>query len=425
MADSYDIGLATGMNSDDIAKAIIASPRISISGLPTVGSTLTANLSQGFGATGFQWYRDEVAISGATSSTYTLVSDDAGSSITCRVSGLYKDSSAVVVESSNAYKIGTVVLALDSLTQGDGTEERESFAWAMMQELYDNNSLAGWLYAPQGDAQSLMRDPYTSQVTVGSAFYPISAQSSDTTVMQYSMSGLGTQTLGNQLTTDSITISTSISWESADVYFLATETDSYTGTFDVVANETVTADASGQAAEIGKVTVTNAGDDQITITNSSGKTCIYFIHFKTGQTGVDIVNAGLGGRTAATFSEINSYMSLWDELLTPTEIILNGGMNDRSLSTAAEFEADMREILDKFSGYDVLIVHPAQNSDNGVGIFDDVYSQLGTENEYFDIPNLYGDYDTFVANGWMDDLIHPNTTFNRIIGSVFAQRYYS
>lgn len=330
-----------------------------------------------------------------------------------------------IVAPNSEIPSGVVVLALDSLTQGDGTEDRESFAWAMMQELYDNNSLAGWFYAPQGDSQSLMRDPYTSQVTDGSAFYPISAQSSDKTVMQYSMSGLGTQTLGNQLTTDSITISTSISWESADVYFLATETDSYTGSFDVVASETVTADASVQTNEIGKVTVTNSGDNQILITNSSGKTCICFVHFKTGQAGVDILNAGLGGRTAANFSEINTHMDLWNALLTPKELILNGGMNDRSLSTAEEFETDMRSILSKFSDYDVLIVHPAQNSDNGVGIFDDVYSQIGVENEYFDIPNLYGDYDTFVENGWMDDFIHPNTIFNRMIGSVFAKRYYT
>lgn len=61
---------------------------VTITGNRTWGSTLTASLSEGWSVSGFQWVRDGVDISGATLSTYTLVTADIGKTITVRVTGL-------------------------------------------------------------------------------------------------------------------------------------------------------------------------------------------------------------------------------------------------------------------------------------------------------------------------------------------------
>jgi hypothetical protein len=62
-----------------------------ITGTPTEGQTLTADSSaitdlDGLGPFTFSWRRDGTTISGATSSTYTLVTADVGFAITARVS---------------------------------------------------------------------------------------------------------------------------------------------------------------------------------------------------------------------------------------------------------------------------------------------------------------------------------------------------
>lgn len=59
-----------------------------ITGNLTFGSVLTATPPAGWAATGYQWLRDGVTISGATSSTYTVVEADLGAVLTCNVSGL-------------------------------------------------------------------------------------------------------------------------------------------------------------------------------------------------------------------------------------------------------------------------------------------------------------------------------------------------
>lgn len=53
-----------------------------------VGSVLTATLGAGWSATGFQWTRDDVAITLATDETYTVVEADQGAVLGVTVSGL-------------------------------------------------------------------------------------------------------------------------------------------------------------------------------------------------------------------------------------------------------------------------------------------------------------------------------------------------
>lgn len=73
------------------AGADALSGTVSITGTAKFGETLTANTtslnygSEGSGTLSYQWYRGDTAISGATSSTYTLVAADVGQTIKVQV----------------------------------------------------------------------------------------------------------------------------------------------------------------------------------------------------------------------------------------------------------------------------------------------------------------------------------------------------
>lgn len=69
------------------AVTAVTSP-VSVSGIAAVGEELTAVLAPSWTVTGYQWYADGVAISGATSDTYTVTVAEQGAVISVGVSGL-------------------------------------------------------------------------------------------------------------------------------------------------------------------------------------------------------------------------------------------------------------------------------------------------------------------------------------------------
>ena len=79
----------TSLPSAVIEGSFVSSPLPSISGLPAVGKTLTAAPGQWSPAPtlAFQWFRNGVAIVGATRNTYALVAADRGAIIHVRVTG--------------------------------------------------------------------------------------------------------------------------------------------------------------------------------------------------------------------------------------------------------------------------------------------------------------------------------------------------
>ena len=110
-----DGGTAESLTSD--ATAAVANVNddptgaVTIAGTATQGQTLTADTSavadaDGLGAFSYQWTRGTTAISGANSSTYTLVLADVGSTITVTVT--YTDGQGSV-ESLTSAATGTVV----------------------------------------------------------------------------------------------------------------------------------------------------------------------------------------------------------------------------------------------------------------------------------------------------------------------------
>ncbi|MFK8030204.1 MAG: LamG-like jellyroll fold domain-containing protein, partial [Gammaproteobacteria bacterium] len=100
-----------------------------ITGTPTENETLTADTSgiadeDGLGAFSYQWLRDGVAVSGATSNTYTLDDPDVGANMTVTVSYIDGEGNA---ESTTSDAVGPVagvndapILGNNSLTISEG-----------------------------------------------------------------------------------------------------------------------------------------------------------------------------------------------------------------------------------------------------------------------------------------------------------------
>lgn len=84
------------LNGLDVS-ALAAAAVVTIAGAGVVGQALTAALGSGWVATGYQWYRGGVAIAGATSANYTLVSADLSAPITVTAIGLSNSSSGVTI----------------------------------------------------------------------------------------------------------------------------------------------------------------------------------------------------------------------------------------------------------------------------------------------------------------------------------------
>ena len=82
--DKYEAAVSEPVAFQVTAAAINGT--VTISGDAVYGKTLTANPSDIPGTLAYQWYRGEAAIDGATASTYTLTTDDVGSTISVKVS---------------------------------------------------------------------------------------------------------------------------------------------------------------------------------------------------------------------------------------------------------------------------------------------------------------------------------------------------
>lgn len=125
-------GTATGYSSvtkvsaptSVVTPASIVGSKPTITGIPQVGQTLTANA--GYWETGvslaYQWLRNGSQITGATSSTYLLVSEDNATQVSVEVTGS-KTGLPNLVERSNSVSVTTTILTLTPTPTISGTPQ--------------------------------------------------------------------------------------------------------------------------------------------------------------------------------------------------------------------------------------------------------------------------------------------------------------
>ena len=181
-----------------------ATGRPAISGTARVGQTLTAStsgISDADGLTGvtyaYQWIRNNADIDGATSSTYTLVTDDAGHTIKVKVDFTDDASNA---ESLTSLATGTVadptLLVKNTLRHtGDGsfagnTHHAQAFSTGANAGGYTLSSIGIWF----GDIASIstLGSEVTATLNDGSGSNPGSALCTLTDPASFSANGVNT-----------------------------------------------------------------------------------------------------------------------------------------------------------------------------------------------------------------------------------------
>ena len=127
---------------------------VTISGTAAVGSTLsvTSTISDvnGLGTFAYQWKRSGTAISGATSSTYTLVSADASNTITVTIT--YTDGKGFT-ETETSAATASVILPPDAIT-----------ATSSVANVGSGNDTTGYVLGSFSDGQKMYVAPKSTEV---------------------------------------------------------------------------------------------------------------------------------------------------------------------------------------------------------------------------------------------------------------------
>jgi hypothetical protein len=126
--DGFYDGVAASDDTADVGQTppIANSVAPSIGGTPTIGSALTVNTgawSPTPSSFGYQWLANDVAIGGATGSTYTVVSGDLGKQISVRVTASkagYADGTATSAKTAAVSKQDIVNNAVPTITGTPG-----------------------------------------------------------------------------------------------------------------------------------------------------------------------------------------------------------------------------------------------------------------------------------------------------------------
>lgn len=435
---------------------------VKLTGTSELGGTLTASLSSGWSATGYQWYRDGAAISGATAQTYTLVSADVGTVVTCAVSGLvYVLTGETVTGTVVAAK--TFVLMLDSLTQGSASAT--SYVNAVISTLGASNVKA----VIHDVAPSGARDytgPYITTTLTDSGIYPISGSAYTNAIRQRSFEGHGAYTLATA-SGAAIVMTSTRAWTSAEVFYLVDPTglsSSFAGSFvarcgtstlpasavTCSGTDSTTLQAFGDGTYLAKKTVavdnTNGTPLVLKLDTWTGRACVFCVRFNFREDGITLYNAGIAGLATYQVSGLlATAQQAWVQALGLTHCVINTGMNDRtnsSYNTAATFQPLLDTVLQNYitagmSGSNIYILEPLQSSDAGTDVYRTAYQAEATAigGTYIDqrawaATSVLGlasgsraTYTQMNAAGYMLDALHPNTAYNALLGAYLAGTY--
>lgn len=221
-------------------------------------------------------------------------------------------------------------------------------------------------------------------------------------------------------------IEPNFNWSYADVYYLqqpgggSFQLDRPSGQAAIVVN-------TDGALSIQKVRITknlrngpsaaNDGKNGIRVRQNpvAAEIVCYGTVYYSGDSGPVFLNTAIGGRkTSDQVLFDDSFQRQWFDMIGVTHAVIIAGMNDRSVSTPAQFSSDLTTVLGRFTkDTTIKVVRPNNPSDTQLDQFDPVWPAVADSfsAEYFDTKSVYGNYAAFNARGWMLDTIHPNQHF--------------
>jgi hypothetical protein len=134
--------------------------------------------------------------------------------------------------------------------------------------------------------------------------------------------------------------------------------------------------------------------------------------YYSGDDGPVYINAAIGGRKTSDQVLFDSaFQQQWFAMLGVTHAVINAGMNDRSVSNAATFQADLTTVLGRFpTDTKIILQRPNNPTDAQLTQYNVVYPTVAEQfnAQYIDTLALFGDFAAFSARGWMIDGVHPN-----------------
>jgi parallel beta-helix repeat protein len=218
----------------DVVARVNSEGAVVITGTPTVGNTLTAEIADEDGATGdisYQWYADDAAIDGATDGTYVVDASLVGTVITVQVT--YVDDNGFEEDITSAPTIPVTSVAVDQAGSIEimGTAPYLASA-TLTAEITDNNGIdeANVVYTWSADgveiadsnAKTFTPSAYAGAIISVSAAYTDNDSFTDT-VTDALDSVVYTQVVGDAATLESTLVTL------ADGDVLGLNTNTYTG----------------------------------------------------------------------------------------------------------------------------------------------------------------------------------------------------
>lgn len=218
-------------------------------------------------------------------------------------------------------------------------------------------------------------------------------------------------------------IEPAFNWSYADVYYLQQpgggifQLDRPTGQTAITVN--TDGPLSIQKVRITKNlrngTATNNNAIRVRQNPVAAEIVCYGTVYYSGDSGPLFLNTAIGGRkTSDQVLFDDEFQRQWFAQLGVTHAVIIAGMNDRSVSTPAQFQSDLTAVLSRFPlKTTIKMVRPNNPSDTQLDKFDQVWPAVAElfDAEYFDTKAVYGDYAAFNGRGWMLDGVHTNQHF--------------
>lgn len=171
-------------------------------------------------------------------------------------------------------------------------------------------------------------------------------------------------------------------------------------------------------------TINNVGYN-LRINDVSGDVQIHGCLILTGDKAPVIVNDARAGRKLSDYVKVSeSVRGDFLDYCGVTHSIFNAGTNDTGTSTPEVFESNLSGAINLITSKNIksYIVIPNYNSTEATLQYRQNYINVATQFncDIYDTPSLWGDYSTFVNNGWMADSTHPNDFFTRKLGQDYS-----
>lgn len=359
----------------------------------------------------------------------------------------------------------TLMFLGDSLYQGATAYEPP-----MLQMLADLGAsrIKGVIVDLMSTNQRDPTQPYILTTKTGTSLSSISSGvTSNNFPRTYSVEGNGVRSLATA-PGDSIILTSNRAWIRAEVFFLR-DTITYNGSARARCSDSATyslcdGNAAPNLADFGgglglsKVTVlpdpASANPLQLIIDTWTGRHISWLVRFTFQETGDYFYNAAISGMATgptSTPGAVNNLADLndaaqtaWAQALNLTHMFIKLGVNDRAnalYSNAATYQAILDPVIQPYisggvSPANILIVESLQVQDTGNDKFQNAYTgeaaAIGAQS--FSLRVLGGQllglsagtratYNQMNGAGYMEDVLHPKTSFTRYEGSYYASHW--